>query len=226
MARRNLTDEYKVSKAELADMNEKNELDANNKLDKLVSGELGQDRVLETLRKERTTLKQVLSESFFSNYRLIFSRNWGHLYPYDSLSDVEKVEATVRGLFVFSTILILYTNMRRIASGETYFYSIFASNLRWIGLTLVCIGIYICNKRYSLQNEIKAVESQIAQRPSIVAEQQKRLKNNLRLENSGVEYNQIEHDNYGAIHTNALREPLRQESNVFSTHMGFDLFKS
>ena len=224
----------KYRKAELHNMNVESELTANKHLEEKIMEGMGDSTIdLKKLQIEFERLQTLYKSSFFSDYKLLMSRNWGHLYPFSSLSDVEKVEATVRGAFVFSTVLLIYTNIGRITSGERYLptdfsylsitKSILFSNLLWIALTVVCVGTYIYWKRREILKQIDAVYVKIIDHPVVIAKKTEELKMNA-IQKQVTELDNVVFDqNDNPMFQNTFREPLRTKFDG-STHMGSSLF--
>ena len=88
---------------------------------------------MKTPETKYNELKNIFKESFFLRLSFTIFEKLELPFPFSSLSEVDKVEATVKGILVFSLILTLYTNIGKVSSGQTYFSSIFISNSIWLG---------------------------------------------------------------------------------------------
>tara|TARA_B100001769_G_C22105788_1_gene597402 strand:+ start:1951 stop:2658 length:708 start_codon:yes stop_codon:yes gene_type:complete len=225
----------KPSKFEFSQAAVQNELAAEKLLDKSIANVVSDEAKgrQNEIKKKLTKLQKLYNESIFTDFTRLFSRNRGQLFPFSGLSDIEKLEATVRGCIAFVLIFIIYTNIGRIQTAEKYFpsglslpafrKSIMWSNFGWIGLTLVTLGVVVYFMGLKLLKDIENVKTQLSLLPREISTKKMEMKSEFR----NVQFENIIHNKEGIpMYENPQRTPLRQESKGMTTHMGGNLLPS
>lgn len=203
----------------------------NETAEKLVdkSGRIGEKK--RNMQKNLEDKLKNLKVSFLYDSSVIYKQNLGHLYPFSTLNEAEKMNAKMRGLIFAGLFFILYTNYYSLIVQMKLYLprewnwvnikkSVFFTNIVYVTITIVLAAMLYMYYFNSYERDLKGLKRELDTIPTIIEKTKQQMKDEFR----DITFNNIIFTEDGTPqYENPQREPIRVTNSELNTHMGNSL---
>ena len=227
-----MTRVIKPTKAEFSRAYVDSEKDAEKKLDETAekmidkSGRIGEKK--RNMNKSLEDKNKYFKESFLDDFSILYRKNVGHLYPFSSLNESEKLNAKMRGFIFASSFFLLYSNYYNIILKNKKYLPVqwdwgnlrqsplFINVILVIVILILAILFYMYHKN-AYEKDLNNLKNEVDMIPTIVERTKQQIKDDF----NDITFNNIILSEDGTPqYENPQREPIRVEHAQMNTHMG------